>query len=90
MQSAGTRRYVLTSPHICVYLHSTSKQKSERGGTSARQRSRFLMQENCFLASLSCRTQLLKEQDCQELRTITRPSSFKKTKPCVCLQADEG
>lgn len=32
VQPAGTRRYALASPHICVYLHSTSKQKSERGG----------------------------------------------------------
>lgn len=32
LQPAGTDRYVHTSPHICVYLHSTSKQKSEQGG----------------------------------------------------------
>lgn len=31
LQSTGTDRYVHTSPHICVYLHSTSKQKSEQG-----------------------------------------------------------
>lgn len=31
-RSAGTRRYALASPRMCVYLHSTSKQKSERGG----------------------------------------------------------
>lgn len=32
LQSTGTDWYVHTSPHICVYLHSTSKQKSEQGG----------------------------------------------------------
>lgn len=31
-ECTGRDRYVHTSPDISVYLHSTSKQKSEQGG----------------------------------------------------------